>query len=128
MVHFAITTDLGLIEGRNAIYLDRLFQDHRSLDLTFEGEIDTRMTTGYIGESEWVSFRLKFFRSDSYVMTKLDCYEKIDDLPTCFNRLTEPFLKTRLSNFSQYSLATYDHIFDIIATEYSLEYEDSPPG
>ncbi|MCB1099433.1 MAG: hypothetical protein KDN22_27935 [Verrucomicrobiae bacterium] len=53
-------------------------------------------------------------------MTELDCYEHELDLVSSFDRVTEPRLKSRNESCEQFVFATYDHVFELMATGYEF--------
>lgn len=121
MENQAIQTPVGFLEGRDAIYLDGIHHDYEKRTVVFIGEINASLATQYQGFAKWLGYQITFRGVDAISMTELDCYDHELDLASSFDRVTEPRLKSRIESCEQFVLATYDHIFELMATDYEFE-------
>lgn len=121
MKNQAIQTSVGFLEGRDAIYFDGLHHDYEKRTVSFFGEINASLASKYEGSAKWLRYQITFKGVDAISMTELDCYEHELELASSFDRVTEPRLKSRIESCEQFVLATYDHVFELMATGYEFE-------
>lgn len=121
MENHAIKTSVGILAGRDAIYLDRFENDYSARKMTFVGEINATLASEYEGSSKWLGYRITFDGVDVIRMTELDCYEHELDLVSSFDRMPKARLKSRIEACEQFVFSTYDHIFEMMATGYQFE-------
>lgn len=133
----AVNTCLGVLYGRDCIFLDQMKGDDRD-NLTFMGEINGHLVSRCSGVKRWFPYALTFQRVLAYFACELDTYENLAgtgylghldgssfDLIEDSSWLKslpvrEDFDKNR---YRHYRLFTYDDVFNIIAVSYSLEAE-----
>lgn len=130
----AINTCLGVLNGRDCIYLDLMKQDDLD-NLTFTGEINGHLVSMHKSEKRWLPYTLTFQRVLAYFACELDTYENLagmghpdgssfdlieDSTWLKFLPLREDFDKDL---YQHYRLFTYDVVYNIIAVSYSLEAE-----
>ena len=121
MKNHAISTPVGLLEGRDAIFLDGIQHDYKGRTVAYTGEINACLASKYEGAAEWLRYLIKFTGVDVISMTELDCYEYELNLASSFDRVAEPRLKSRIASCEQFVVATYDHVFELMATGYEFE-------
>lgn len=121
---------LGELNGRDCIYIDRVFQDDMD-NLIFKGEIN-----GYLAEKiktdRFIPYYLAFRRVVTYFVCELDTYENIDNSAhldySCFNivenskwidglPLRKDFDK---SIYKHYQVFTYDFVYNIVAVDFDI--------
>lgn len=128
----AIDTCLGVLNGRDCIYLNQVKRD--ALDnLTFTGDINGHLISRHKDEKEWFPYTLIFQRVLAYFACELDTYENMamsghpDD--GSFDLIEDSsWLKSLPVRedfdkdiYQHYRLFTYDDVYDIIAVSYKLE-------
>lgn len=125
-----IETKVGIINKRDGIFLDHVQSDDHNM--TFEGEINGRRLR------EDFPFTLTFRRVIACFSCELDTYENMGDISyhdsSDFDLIEESTWLQSLpvrqdydkGSYHHYRLATYDTIYNIIATDYNLEIEIEP--
>lgn len=116
-----IKTAVGFLVGRDAIYLDGIEQNYADRTLIFSGEVNATLASEYDGSAKWLAYRIKFNGVDAIHMTELDCYQNELNLTSSFDRVPVPRMRSRIESCQQYTLATYDHVFDVMATGHEFE-------
>jgi hypothetical protein len=116
----AVSTKVGELHGRDAVYLEQLSQRRRSL--SFEGEINGSLCTAEGLKNKWLGYRLSFFGVRAY-----EC----QDLDLCTWQLVSSFDEVRESEWLRelhlegqchhYFLATYDFVYRIAADRFEFE-------
>lgn len=127
-----IETDLGVLYGRDCIFLNRMEQNNLE-NLTFIGEINGSLISKYNNEKRWFPYKLVFQHVLAYFSCELDTYENLSgtDYPYSSNfdfmedsmwmqkfPIREDFEKERYKHFR---LFTYDVVYNIIAVDYQME-------
>jgi hypothetical protein len=132
MENEAIITDLGIINGRDAIYLDLV--EHKNNVLTFSGEINSELIGKNItGSNDFIKYTLSFFETIFYKCWELDYYDNEKLLASSFDVVNDSKLieeinllenirknKKITENHKHYILATYDYIYEIVSSKYIL--------
>lgn len=134
----AIETELGILHGRDCIYLDSVEQDDCS-NLIFIGEINSNLVLKKISERAFIPYILTFEGEIAHFSCELDTYgnleyeNRIDEDDYIYESsfdlidnsvwldslpIREDFDK---SEYKHYHLSTYDIVYDIIATSYQLD-------
>lgn len=124
---------LGILNGRDCVYIDTVKQDNYD-NLVFEGKINGNLASN-IKDSKWIPYTLSFHRVIAYFACELDSYENMDSYGhldyTDFNiiensqwladfPLREDFDK---SEYKHYQLFTYDFVYNIIAVSFDIKYD-----
>ena len=121
-----IETSLGILKGRDCIYLDKVYKKDRSY--LFEGEINGRLLNN--GKDSFIKYKLEFKNVISMFTCELDSYNAINTNNVYIFEIVEDskYLKIIAANdeldiksLKHYRLKTYDDVFDIIAEDYALE-------
>lgn len=121
MIFTPISTSLGILLGRDAIYLDRLEQTKKTLVL--EGEINGSLCQVTSKKRRWIKFSLTFRGVEAYDVetvdtSAVDC-ESSFDLVEGSERLKT--IRTTVPSTSEYLIATYDFVIRVIAREYTFK-------
>ena len=121
-----IETSLGILKGRDCIYLDKVYKKDRSY--LFEGEINGRLLNNSV--DRYIKYKLEFKNVISMFSCELDSYDAINTNSVYSFEIIEDskYLKKLSADkkfvskaFKRFRFKTYDDIFDIIAKDYALE-------
>ena len=135
MKYQAIKTEaVGVISGRDAIYLDEFKQIFDSkYNCIFKGEFSSSLT-GINSDKHFIPYIFSFSDVIYYQCCELDLYINEKKLDSSFDLVCNSSLIQELKNGSisskisedhkHYVLQTYDYIFDIIAKDYKLVIEN----
>ncbi|MDR1198127.1 MAG: hypothetical protein LBK94_03820 [Prevotellaceae bacterium] len=123
-----IITNIGIISGRDAIFLDLV--EHKNNVLTFHGEINSDLLNiKDIGNDDFVKYTLNFYDVIFYQCYELDLYN-LNLLKSSFDSIKKSKLIEELNSrntekitneHKHYRLATYDYIYEIISSKYILK-------
>ena len=72
----AVNTCLGVLKGRDCIYLDQVKQDALN-NLTFTGDINGHLISQCRDEKDWFPYTLTFRQVLAYFTCELDTYENL---------------------------------------------------
>ena len=126
-----IETCVGILCGRDAIYLDTVIQDDSGA-VIFRGTLNGALTPANGSGKEWLSYTLTFPHVLACFYCELDTYESMTDTKqpnTSSFALIEnsewlqslPVRKDfEKKRYKHYRVFTYDVVYNIIATEYWL--------
>ena len=130
----AVNTCLGVLKGRDCIYLDQVKQDALN-NLTFMGDINGHLVSQHRGEKDWFPYILTFRRVLAYFACELDTYENLTETEP-LNRSSFDLIEdsTWLMSlpvwegfdkgiYRHYRLFTYDDVYNIIAVSYEFAAE-----
>ncbi|MBD5159266.1 MAG: GNAT family N-acetyltransferase [Ruminococcus sp.] len=124
------TEKLGVLNGRDCIYIDTVTQDDTD-NLTFKGEINGHLVEK-IKTDDFITYRLIFHRVLAYFVCELDTYENIDNSAhldySSFNivkgsKWLESFpVRSDFdkSLYRHYQVFTYDFVYNIIAVDFDF--------
>ena len=82
----AVNTCLGVLKGRDCIYLDQVKQDGLN-NLTFTGDINSHLISQHRDEKDWFPYTLTFRRVLTYFACELDTYENLAETGHAENAL-----------------------------------------
>ena len=127
-----IITEIGIINGRDAIYLDLMEQ--KGNEIIFYGEINTGLTEIKNDiKKEWLKYKLSFKETIYYKCYELDFYKKKKSLESSFDKINNSKTIERMklldrefkinNKHKHFVLTTYDYIYEIIASKYAFEVE-----
>lgn len=128
----AIDTCLGILNGRDCVYLDQMKRDDLD-NLTFTGNINGHLISQHRDEKEWFSYTLTFRRVLAFFACELDTYENMAGLEhlddSSFDLIeNSSWLKSMPVRedfdkdiYQHYRLFTYDDVYNIIAVSCKLE-------
>ena len=71
-----VNTCLGVLKGRDCIYLDQVKQDALN-NLIFTGDINGHLVSQHRDEKDWFSYTLTFRQVLAYFTCELDTYENL---------------------------------------------------
>lgn len=130
----AVHTCLGVLNGRDCIYLDQMKRDDRD-NLIFTGDINGHLVSQHRDEKRWFPYTLTFQRVLAYFACELDTYENLTGTGhldgSSFDLIEDSsWLKSLPVRedfdkgiYRHYRLFTYDDVYNIIAASYSFEAE-----
>lgn len=125
-----IETELGIIQKRDGIFLDRVQSD--GYQMIFTGEINGNLVIRHRDEKEWFPYTLTFHGVLVCLSCELDTYENMGDnsFPDSsdFDMIEEsawlqslPIRKDyNKDHYRHYRLSTYDTIYNIIAKDHEF--------
>lgn len=120
----AIETVVGILYGRNAIYLDEV---HQRFDpptpLFFKGALSTSCCQEYKGTSKFIDYSLLFENTKFFSCCELDYYKHEKSLSSSFDTVQDSNLLQMFSfgsEYKHYVLATYDLVYEIVAKKFTL--------
>ena len=123
-----IETELGVLRGRDCVYLDAVEQDGDG-NMAFTGEINGKLAAG----TGWVPYRLVFQGVAACFFCELDTYENLAGAGcfdgSCFDRVEDSAWLETLPlradfdkrRHAHYRLLTYDGVYHVIAAGHRLE-------
>ncbi|MBG9796038.1 hypothetical protein ABD76_27830 [Paenibacillus dendritiformis] len=116
-----IYTQLGIINGRDGIYLDKMHQDLNQL--TFIGDINGKLCTNNELGYRWYSYKLVFNHVQAYDCRGLDIcrWKVVSSLDEVKNSDVLKEVKLDGKGYNHYILSTYDYIYSIIAKGFEME-------
>lgn len=120
----SITTSVGVINGRDGIYIDRLVHDIKSVSITVEGTVNGELCSNNKTGRDWLNFILTFTRSVAYECQGLDQCSWENDIVSSFDIQTDEFsdnFRPYLPEFNLYYLSAYDQMLKIVATDFKFE-------
>ncbi len=116
-----ITTPVGIINGRDAIYLDEIHLDLvKTSSLILQGELSP-FAASERESDEWIAYKLVFFGIRGLKVTELDSWDF--KCASSFDEVRESdFLKTfkASADHKHYKVQTYDYVFDVVARRFEL--------
>ena len=130
----AVNTCLGVLKGRDCIYLDQVKRDALN-NLTFTGDINGHLISQHRGEKDWFPYTLTFRRVLAYFACELDTYENLAGTGhlggSSFDLVEDSSWLKSLpvredfdkSLYQHYRLFTYDDVYHIIAVSYEFAAE-----
>ena len=127
-----IETKVGFLEGRNAIYLDKI--ESNGIDWEFIGEFSGGCVTNNVEETKWIPYKLTFKSVQNIFSCDIECEPKMivsweDDDAGVFHIIENSKFLSNIpirsdinrNDLKHYWLQTYDIAFHIIAKNYELE-------
>ena len=127
-----IITEVGIISGRDAIFLDEQKMVDKDLcAMVFVGELNGNLCSNNTAGKNWIPYRLSFRKPIYFACYELDLYYDERSINSSFDIVTESdllasFLEKDFSgkfkdDFNHFVLATYDYAYEIIACDFMLE-------
>ena len=119
----AVNTCLGVLKGRDCIYLDQVKQDTLN-NLTFTGDINGHLVSQHRDEKDW--FPLAYFTCELDTYENLAGTEYLDG--SSFDLIEDSTWLMSLpvredfdkGIYRHYRLFTYDDVYNIIAVSYEF--------
>ena len=130
-----IDTEVGVIFGRDAIFLDSVIVGVYPNSLELIGEFNSSLCSKYKDRDEFIKYNLKFSGVLAYMMTELDLRDFLGkssfDLVVnseWINELNKWNSSKKLkSDHKHFMVFTYDDVFDVICQSYELTLLESRP-
>lgn len=127
MRRIPIKTEIGYLAGRDAIFLDEVIYDTRTLTLKgeFNGILSTENLDGFLGYK--INFKNVYYMRSIELDVSFKLLE--DEILDCESSFEEMFdtdvlkavQKARNLNLRQFMFWTYDDLFEIVCKDYELE-------
>jgi hypothetical protein len=110
------------LSGRNAIYLDETEVSLFPNEIKFRGEINSSRCSNITSTEKFIKYELTFKSIVKYECCLLDYYNDEKLLKSSFDEVlnSEMVKMNSLEVHKHYIFATYDQIFEILATGYEL--------
>ena len=130
----AVKTCLGVLKGRDCIYLDQVKRDDLN-NLIITGDINGHLISQHRDEKDWFPYTLTFRRVLTHFACELDTYENLAETRhlnhSSFDLIEDStWLKSLLVRedfnkdiYQHYRLFTYDVVYNIIAVSYEFAAE-----
>ena len=130
----AVNTCLGVLKGRDCIYLDKVERDGLN-NLTFTGDINGHLISQHRDEKDWFRYTLTFRQVLAYFACELGTYENLAKTGhlkrSSFDLIEDStWLKSLPVRedfdkgiYRHYRLFTYDDVYNIIAVSYEFAAE-----
>lgn len=121
-------TVVGIIAGRDAIYLDDVHYTPSALRLTLRGDLNASLCSQNKGGAEWIAYELVFLGIFAFRMIDIDLsgwrgqssFDEVHNSAWLGELLAHDETQSLSSRHNHFYVMTYDHVFDIIAKSYSL--------
>lgn len=123
----AIETELGIISGRNAIYLDHLNTGLYPLTLELSGAISRNLCSIQNRPERFIKYTLTFHTVVIYICCELDNFLQSRYLKSSLNEVQDSELvnqRNLAATHRHYIVATYDHVLEVVAKSYDLKILD----
>ena len=129
----AIDTPVGIVAGRNAIYLDSIDYNYDARTVSFSGQFDAGLCRGYKGDKAWIDYTISYRSVIYFRQVELDHYspDTLNEITSSIDENTGSELLAALKEIEKgnkispdhkhYLLATYDDIFDVVARDIKIE-------
>ncbi len=123
-----IETRLGVICGRDSIYLDEVTYDYAHRKVRLSGEINGALCSSSNDDSI-IKYKLEFLGIYVFKLAELDLWCELTDIDFCitsFGEIKNSALSAQASkvegaNLKHYLIQTYDDVFEIVCKEYKFE-------
>ena len=128
-----IKTKIGFLEGRDAIYFDKI--ESNGMDWEFSGEFNGALATNNAEKTEWIPYKLTFKSVQNLFSCDIECEPKAivsweNNDAGSFHIIENSKLLSNIPirndinrcELKHYWLRTYDVAFHIIAKSYELEF------
>lgn len=119
----AIETVVGILQGRNALYLDEAKQTFSPPLIAFKGVLSAPRCSNYQGAERFPIYEASFADCRYFTCVEIDRYKNEKYLTSSFDLVLNSDLleSLKLSGSHQhYIFATYDFIYEIVATNFTL--------
>ncbi len=133
MKNIPVETEVGIIAGRNAIYLDTLDWNYRRAEVKFTGQFTASLCSGYQGDAYWLDYQLVFQGVISFKMVELDFDES--ETASSFDRVNDSSWLRKCKEWDDadkltpahqhYILTSYDDVFEFLASHFKLSVREA---
>ncbi len=120
----SIELPVGIITGRNGIYLDEVISSYSPHILTFSGEINGKLCSKNKKNLRWIPYKIGFINVISYECQNIDVctWEKLTQ--SSFDEVSEKCFVNGTAYGDDYRcfyFSTYDYMFKIVAKHYKVD-------
>ncbi|WP_086932717.1 hypothetical protein [Agarilytica rhodophyticola] len=123
-----ISTPLGIINGRDAIYLDKVEELFSPHCLSFSGEFNSALCSDTNDEENFISYQIIFEEILIFDCQHLDYCKYEVELLSNFDKVNSSSWMKSFNvpaEYIHYRFATYDYLYQIISKRYKLILEES---
>ena len=130
-----VETNAGIISGRDAIFLDELHFSYRTKTVEFTGELNSALCSNVDQDSKFVPYQLQFRDVLAFRMIDLDFESDESTCQSSFDVLeNSSYVQALLDadhsgkvkvDHRHFVLATYDDVFEIIATGFTFDLSET---
>ena len=131
----AIETEVGIISGRDAVFLDKVEILSDKYGMIFTGELNGVLCSGNETGDRYIPYKISFDDCVYHSCHELDLYSGERDLISSFDLVIKSdllngiFDKQGIGKFSNdskekynhYVLATYDFVYEVVARDFKIE-------
>lgn len=118
-----ITTELGIIEGRDGIYLDSMKQEFSPSRLFFVGEINSDLCTNNQLTHKWYAYEIVFNTVEAYDCRWIDIsrWKTVSSFDEIHESNFIDKLGLATEGLNHYLFSTYDYIYSVIAKNFEFK-------
>lgn len=129
-----IETEVGIISGRDAIYLNEIKFDYSKQNINFIGELNLGLCSKTIDKDEFIKYSLTFYGVLYFQMVELDftyfpngsSFDLVED-SNILNKFKEYDSARKVKpEHNHYFLHTYDDVFEIVSLNFELKLLERP--
>lgn len=123
-VHNVIETELGVLDGRDAIHVDKFEQKFNKIII--EGEVNSRFCKEEYRNCRWYSIKIVFDGIKAYKCENIDIYHWKDwNTQSCFEEISDSDwaneYKLKKEEYKHLILETYDYVYFILCKKYEFK-------
>lgn len=120
---YAIETELGILDGRDAIHIDSFQQKFNKL--IFKGEINGKFCKEEYRHIRWYNVEFQFNGVKAYICENIDVYHwKEWATKSCFDEIVESKWKQTYNlpsdKYRNFILETYDYVYIILCESFDF--------
>ncbi len=112
-----IIEELGLIYGRDAIFLDKIIFEDEHNNVKLIGEFSGALCEN-IKNKEWIKYEILFKNILEFRLIKLDFFDD-SEYSSSFEKVLNSD-KVKTDNQNHYIFHTYDDVIELIATDFEI--------
>ena len=126
MKKVAVETPIGILNGRDAIYLDEVNLREGKNTLCLQGEFNGKLASK-VNSAGFIKYRMIFKRMVAMKMVELDSWDwRKEKSESSFDEDTESYWIKELggkisSGHRHFCIQTYDQVFDVVCEDYEIE-------
>ena len=130
-----IETPLGLLNGRDCIFVDKVDYDVGSNSVVLYGEINGNLCSRDVARKSYIPYRLQFDQVYYFLCVELDCDLRRTRSTLSLARVKDSTLIAALRSndfdhklsplHSHYYVVTYDDVFEIVSAELHIAIGDA---
>lgn len=123
-----ITTELGVISGRNAIVLKAFVTTLAPFGIDIEFNVNTQLCSGAPHSKKYLDGRIVFKNVIKYQMFSLDYFPFEKYIKSSLDEVqnSEYLIKYKLKDSHKHIyVSAYDHILEVVCKDYNIEFFQS---